>query len=298
MNYDLIKNFITVANTLNITKTAEILYVSQSTVSHRLQLLETTLGHQLVYRGRGKRLATLTEHGRIFLPIAEKWLALWQETEMFRSDAPLQLLRIACVGSLATCFMFDFLVEFSANHPNIRLSVQTLSSVEIYQQMEQNQLDVGIVLNHIPRQGIQSRPLLSEKMYCVCTDDLFHNQEKVDPEMLDPSKEILLNWGVEFSIWHDYRFSGSSAPLLSVNTIEMIEHAMHKYPCWSIVPKTVADYFCSKKICKKLTIKNAPPNRVSYVLTSTMPLPAAAKQIDILLEEMDAYVGSIQKHND
>ena len=34
MNYELIRNFVTVANTLNITRSSEILFVSQSTVSH------------------------------------------------------------------------------------------------------------------------------------------------------------------------------------------------------------------------------------------------------------------------
>lgn len=295
MNYELIRNYITVANTLNITRSSEILFVSQSTVSHRLQLLETTLGHPLVYRGRGKRLASLTDFGKAFLPIAEKWLSLWQETEMFRSDAPLQHLRVACVGSLATCFMFDFLVEFSASHPNIRLSIQTLSSAEIYQQMEQNQLDVGIVLNHIPRQGLQSRPLLSEKMYCVYTDGLYNDPRSIDPAVLDPAKEFFLNWGVEFSLWHDYRFPAVSAPLLSVNSIELIEQAMGRFPCWSIVPKTVADYFCSKKLCNQAPIKTPPPNRVSYVLTSAMPLPTTATQIDTLLEELDAYIAATVK---
>ena len=297
MNYELIRNFITVANTLNITRSSEILFVSQSTVSHRLQLLETTLGHPLVYRGRGRRLASLTEHGRTFLPIAEKWMSLWEETEKFRSDAPLQHLRVACVGSIATCFLNDFFIKFSSAHPNIRFSIQTLSSIEIYQQMEQNQLDVGIVLNHVPRQGLQSRPLLSEKMYCIYTKDIPHDHKQINTDMLDPTKEIFLNWGVEFSLWHDYRFSTASAPLLSVNSIELIEEAMKSISCWSIVPETVADYLSSKHLCRQVSIKNSPPNRLSYVLTSATPVPAIATQIDILLEEMDSYISTIQKHN-
>jgi DNA-binding transcriptional LysR family regulator len=298
MNYELIKNFITVANTLNITRSSEILFVSQSTVSHRLQLLESTLGHPLIYRGRGKRLASLTEHGRTFLPIAEKWLALWQETEQFRSEAPLQHLRVACVESLATCFIFDFLVAFSSDHPNIRLSIQTLSSAEIYQQMEQNQLDLGIVLNYVPRQGLQSRPLLSEKMYCVCTKDICNDGNRIDINMLDPSKEIFLNWGVEFTLWHDYRFSTASSPLLSVNSIDLIEQAMQKFSCWSIVPETVANYFCAKNLCMKIPLKYTPPDRVSYIIASAMPAPTTATQIDTLVEELDTYIAAKVLHKD
>ncbi len=295
MNYELIRNFVTVANTLNITRSSEILFVSQSTVSHRLHLLETELGHPLVYRGRGKRLATLTDRGRTFLPIAEKWLSLWQETEKFRVDAPVQHLRIGCVSSLATCLLSEFLIDFSISHPNIRLSIQVLSSEEIYQLMNLSQLDVGIVLNHAPHQGLQSRPLLSEKMYCVCTEGICPGHKRIDPEMLDPAKEIFLNWGMEFSLWHDYRFAASAAPLLSVNSIDLIEQAMLKYDAWSIVPESVADHFVEKGLCRQLLLKNPPPNRVSHVLSSVMPVPATAELIDILLEELDSFVNI--KHN-
>ena len=290
MNYELIRNFVTVANTLNITRSSEILFVSQSTVSHRLQLLENALGHPLIYRGRGKRLATLTEQGRTFLPIAEKWLSLWRETEMFRSDSPVAHLRFACVSSLATCLLSDFVVEFTARHPNISLSMQVLSSEEIYQLMNRDQLDIGIVLNHVPHQGLQSRVLLSEKMFCVCTNGICPTEKKVEADQLDPGKEIFLNWGVEFSLWHDYRFTASASPLLSVNSIEIISTAMRKYDAWSIVPQTVADHFTELGICRQVMLKNPPPNRVSHILTSAMPVPATAALIDTFLEELDSYV--------
>ena len=295
MNYELIRNFVTVANTLNITRSAEILFVSQSTVSHRLQLLETALGHPLIYRGRGKRLATLTEQGRTFLPIAEKWLSLWRETEMFRSDAPSEHLRVACVSSLATCLLSDFVVDFSVRHPNIHISMQIFGSEEIYQLMSRDQLDIGIVLNHVPHQGLQSRVLLSEKMYCVCTDNICPNETKVTVDMLDPAKEIFLNWGMEFSLWHDYRKPPATAPLLSVNSIEIISTAMKKHNAWSIVPKTVAEYFVENGLCRQLSLKNPPPNRVSHLITSALPVPTTAAIIDVFIEELDSY---ISKHND
>lgn len=298
MNYELIRNFVTVANTRNITRASEILFVSQSTVSHRLQLLEDTLGHPLVYRGRGKRSAALTEQGRAFLPIAEKWLSLWQETEVFRTNTPLQHLRIGCVSSLATCLLSDFLIEFTVSHPNIRLSIQILSSEEIYQLMGKSILDVGIVLNHIPQQGLQSRPLLSEKMYCICTREISPTDIRLDPERLEPAKEIFLNWGMEFSLWHDYRISSAASPLLAVNEIDLIEKAIEKYEAWSIVPETVADHFLHNPRCIKRTLKNPPPNRVSYVLTSAVTAPATAREVEVFLEELDLYINSYTKHKD
>lgn len=293
MNYDLIRNFITVAKTQNITRTAEVLFVSQSTVSHRLLLLEESIGHPLVYRGRGKRLATLTEHGRAFLPIAEKWLSLWQETELFRSEAPRQHLRIGCVGSISGCFFSRFLVGFSVEHPNIHLSLQVLSSEEIYDRMNRGLLDVGIVLSHLPFQNLQIRPLLSEKMLCVCSKTLFIDRTRIDTAELDPSKEVLLNWGTGFQLWHDFRFPATADPRVETNDIQFIQQALDLYEVWSIVPETVADRFESMGLCKTVRLKNPPPDRVSYVVSLNPPAPATAEIIGRFQRELDGFIAGI-----
>lgn len=292
MNYDLIRNFVTVAKTQNITRAADAQFVSQSTVSHRLQLLEDSLGHPLVYRGRGKRIASLTEHGRTFLPIAEKWLALWQETEVFRSEAPRQHLRVGCVSSLSTCLISRFLAGFSVEHPNIHLTLQVLSSEEIYERMNKGLFDVGIVLSHLPLQNLQIRPLLSEKMLCVCSPHLFPGKTRIDPALLEPAQEVLLNWGTGFQLWHDFRFSSSNVPRIETNDIQFIEQALPVYDVWSIVPQTVADRFEKKGLCRKLQLKNPPPDRISYVVTPNPPAPEAADLIRLFQNDLDSFIAA------
>lgn len=290
MNYDLIRNFVTVAKTKNITHTASILFVSQSTVSHRLQLLEENLGHPLIHRGRGKRSATLTEHGQAFLPIAEKWLALWQETEAFSNQGHKSNLRIACVNSLISCLLSDFFIDFAVRHPNIRLSLEVLSSSEIYTRMNQNQLDVGIVLSHLPFQTLQIQPLLSEKMYCVCSKSLYPNQGRIDPAKLDMSQEILLNWGMEFMLWHDFRLPLAREPMMTFNEIGLVELALQKSETWAIVPETVAQRFCGQGICNCLTLKNPPPDRISYLILPALPDPGTEELIGLLQQELDRFL--------
>ena len=292
MQYDLIRNFVTVARTQNITRAAEILYVSQSTVSHRLQLLEDTLSHTLIHRGRGKRLAVLTEQGQAFLPIAEKWLSLWQETEQFRSDAPSSQLRVGCVSSLNNCLLSDFFMDFSLAHPQLHLKLQVLSSEEIYQCLSRGQLDVGITLSNLPFQTLQVRPLLSEKMYCVCTPSMFPDRQRLSADQLDTGREVLLNWGVEFMLWHDFRFPAGQNPRMEVNEITLIGHALRRSDCWSILPETVVDFFVRQGLCRRLTLKNPPPDRVSYVVTPALPAPGSAELIGCFQRELDAFIAN------
>ena len=290
MNYDLIRNFVTVAKTKNITHTANILFVSQSTVSHRLQQLESELGHPQIHRGRGKRSATLTEQGQAFLPLAKKWLALWQETETFREQSHKSTLRVACVSSLASCLLSNFFVDFMVEHPNVRLSLEILSSSEIYARMGQNQLDIGIVLSHLPIPTLQIQPLLSEKMYLVCSKDLYEGRKRIDPAELDISKEVLLNWGIEFSLWHDFRLPRSEEPKISSNNIDIVRLALQISNSWAILPETVANHFTKQGFCRSLPLKNPPPDRISYLISPALKDPGSEALITLFQQSLDNYL--------
>ena len=61
MHYKDIETFLELVRTRNITKTAEHLYLSQSTISNRLKNLEDELGYQLIVRAKGHRAIQLTQ---------------------------------------------------------------------------------------------------------------------------------------------------------------------------------------------------------------------------------------------
>ena len=54
MEYKDIETFLGIVRTRNITKTAENMLLSQSTVSNRLKHLEEELGCQLIQRAKGQ----------------------------------------------------------------------------------------------------------------------------------------------------------------------------------------------------------------------------------------------------
>ena len=82
MNLSEIETFLMIVETKSITKTGEQLFLSQPTVSHRLKMLEEELNMQLVTRKKGHKFIELTAKGEEFIPIAEKWISLWKETQM------------------------------------------------------------------------------------------------------------------------------------------------------------------------------------------------------------------------
>ena len=77
--------FLAIVKYGTISKAADELYISQTAVTRRLKTLEDELGIPLLDRGRGIKEATLTPSGRDFLSIAQRWNAVWEETQRFKS---------------------------------------------------------------------------------------------------------------------------------------------------------------------------------------------------------------------
>ncbi len=73
--------FLALVEKRNLSKAASALYMSQSTLSHRLNMLEKELNATLFTRQKGHRTLELTPFGHDFIHIAERWTALWAETQ-------------------------------------------------------------------------------------------------------------------------------------------------------------------------------------------------------------------------
>lgn len=97
-----IEVFLAVARLGSISAAAQALYITQPAVSRHLKSLEDALGCSLVVRGRGQRQVELTDQGRDFVQVAEKWRLLWQETREVAGQDRAQTLRVASVGSLVS----------------------------------------------------------------------------------------------------------------------------------------------------------------------------------------------------
>ena len=86
MNYQDIKTFLTIVSSSSLSKAAEVLFVSQPALSHRLSALEEELGTELIIRKKGSRTLELTDAGQRFVPLARKWEKLRASWRQARSS--------------------------------------------------------------------------------------------------------------------------------------------------------------------------------------------------------------------
>ena len=77
MNLNQINYFLAICKTMNFTKAAHNLYISQTAVTKQIQLLETELGTKL-FEKQGRNVS-LTKYGKTFLKYVEKSLEYLQE---------------------------------------------------------------------------------------------------------------------------------------------------------------------------------------------------------------------------
>jgi DNA-binding transcriptional LysR family regulator len=162
-----IEAFLEVARRQNLSRAAEALFVSQPTLTARLQSLESALGEQLFIRTR--RGMRLTEAGDAFLPYAEhalRALADGRERlgELRRGVAG--RLVLGAPPTVSTYTLPALLARFSAAHPGVRLAVKTGTSEEVLEMVLHDQVQLGII-RALANQEVESLPLYTDILVLI-----------------------------------------------------------------------------------------------------------------------------------
>lgn len=154
LNYHHLRHFWMIARHRSVTRAAEKLKISQSTLSEQLAELEAWLGQPLFDR-RGKRMH-LTDAGRIALEHAETIYATGHELiTRFRQSggAGQRMLRIGAVGPLSKNLQFDFIQPILSDTLT-KVVVVAGALDELLRQLQEHQVD--LVLSNIPLRADQN----------------------------------------------------------------------------------------------------------------------------------------------
>lgn len=145
--------FKAVATEKNFTKAAELLYLSQPSLSKQIKKLEKNLDTLLLNRENNK--LSLTESGKTFLQYSERILYLCEESCRGLIDlknGERGQLRVGASQTIGTYLMPQVLALFAQNYPQINLKVQVNSTRFIAKNILNNKIDIAIVGGEIPTQ--------------------------------------------------------------------------------------------------------------------------------------------------
>ncbi len=168
---DRLSMFMVLAREQHFGRAAEVLGITQPSLSSAIKALEEQLGVQLVRRG--SRYQGLTPEGERVLDWARRIVgdarAMQAEMEASRRGVT-GLLRLGVIPT-AMPRIAELTGPFLRRHPNAGVSILSRSSDEIREQIEALELDAGVTyLDSEPLGRTQSRRLYRET-YCLVSRD-------------------------------------------------------------------------------------------------------------------------------
>ena len=150
MELRVLKYFLTVADEGNITRAADILHVTQPTLSRQLIELEDELGTALLIRG--KRSVTLTDEGFLFKQQAEMIVELSDELEHIfkdKKDVVCGTIRIGASEAVGCRALALYMKEFREKYPDVQFDLYNGMADNIKEMLERGLLDLGLVLEPV-----------------------------------------------------------------------------------------------------------------------------------------------------
>src|SRR6516165_2701370 len=145
MNFDIdcLRSFMVVADTMSVSRAAESIGRSQSTVSQQIAKLEAQIGKSLLSRRKG-RVINLTSEGSKLVQYARRILALNDEAYASMSDDVLS--GFVKLGVPLDFFGRDFtswLARFKNRHPMVGLEVEANQSENLIKRSARGEFDLA-----------------------------------------------------------------------------------------------------------------------------------------------------------
>lgn len=173
MTFDLIRTFLLLAETKNFTKTSEMLYISQPTVTARIKALESEVGHTLIYRTN--KLVELTPAGMQYLAHANRiFQAMIDSQEFMRSYQTVERQIVVSAPGTNWDFLPRFrnsIITYAKMHPEIFLHLNRAISQYTLEKLADGSVTLGIVYNMPSMLEYDVLPYHQEKMYLVSAKD-------------------------------------------------------------------------------------------------------------------------------
>ena len=145
MDFPQLEAFLEAASRGSFRRAADALYLSQPSVSARVQTLEDEVGVALFHRtARGVRL---TEMGQVFLPFAQRSMeTLRRGREVLESvrQASAGILNMATARVIGTYVLPETLQEFQRLYPETNLHIKVGGSSDVLQMVVDEEVQLGL----------------------------------------------------------------------------------------------------------------------------------------------------------
>lgn len=194
MEIRVLRYFLTVVREEGINRAAEVLHITQPTLSRQLSQLEDEIGVKLFHRGAKK--ITLTNEGILLRRRAEEILSLVDRTEqeLIEQDELVEGRIVIGGGELAAMQVLPEIIEdFREKYPLVTFDIFTGNADLVKEQMEKGLIDIGVLLEPVDIQKFEFIRLKEKERWVVLMspDDPLAEKEAVSAKDLENVPLIL-----------------------------------------------------------------------------------------------------------
>ncbi|MGH4122494.1 MAG: LysR substrate-binding domain-containing protein [Clostridium sp.] len=183
MNIESLETFVLLSENGNFTKTAEIQYLVQSTISNRINELEKYVGKELFVRNN--KNVRLTKSGEAFLPYAKRMIMLKKDGIIKARSVGIyeDRLAIGLVDSIYKGIISPIIKEYFLSFPGIAVKLKVNHSEEIIRLLGDGILDIGFVYTKLKSSRFEVIDFLEDEIILVTS----------------PKKKIVLEGEIPYS---------------------------------------------------------------------------------------------------
>lgn len=208
MDIVLLKTFLEVSKTRHFGKAAERLFITQSAVSARIKLLETSLGVELFERKRNDIQLTvagqrLSRHAAM---IVNGWERARQELSL-RSGVS-EALAIGCTHDLWSIALRSMLRRLEALQPALALSVEVHSTETLINRLNNGLLDLVLVFEPPMLPTLVARQIARVPLQLVAA------KKGISVTQAMGKDYVYVDWGVSFDLSHARHFADIPPPAI------------------------------------------------------------------------------------
>src|SRR5690625_2947180 len=281
MNTSEVEAFLAVVRNGNISKASRQLFISQSTISQRIKSLESKLEVRLIERSKGITSIKLSSEGENFYKIALKWEQLMTDSKMLKQKQYDQHISIAGVDSINNFILNDVFRRLVSENPTTRYFFRTHQSTEIYNLVEENTVDIGFILQERASESVNKEEFFKEELVLVLNRPVEIGTH-ITLGSLDTAKELYINWGHVFTLWHEKHFGYAGTLGVEVHTGVLLNEFLKSEEYWAIIPVSMAKQFTEGRDLHVVRFNQDKPYRISYLIYDQNNKNAKSMYNDIL----------------
>lgn len=228
MELRVLRYYLAVAREENITRAAEILHITQPTLSRQMAELEAELNTKLF--DRTNRKIVLTEAGMLLRCRAEELVSLAEKTELEFKNSGEELTGLISIGSGVSAVVSgnlpDLIQIYSNQYPHVRFELHTGTAAAIKDQLDKGLLDVGILMEPVEVGKYDFIRLPEKDVWGILMpeDDPLAKKNNITPADLQ-TLPLIVSWRIverEAKAW----FGGDTDHLNVICTYDLIDNAV------------------------------------------------------------------------